>query len=253
MESEKMKLDWKGEAFFRESIHHNHAIVKSYRDMDLESHITEWNCSSNSRDPVHDGPEAAAFAVKAVQENAGCAETFSWWTLSDIFEEGGLPPAAFHGGFGLMTVDGLRKPSWFAFRALQELGEDLAGKPAETPDKAAGCIPTRAPDGSLRLLFWAFPFPGTPKPPARDVELTVTGRKGTLVAERWLIDSDHSSIRREWERLGCPQSLTPTQVEMLKARNGMDMVESRELKSPSGKAVFRFRLKAPSVSYVMVR
>jgi len=40
---------------------------------------------------------------------------------------------------------------------------------------------------------------------------------------------------------------------MLKARNGMDMVESREIPAKSGKAVYRFKLKAPSVSYVVVR
>jgi hypothetical protein len=85
------------------------------------------------------------------------------------------------------------------------------------------------------------------------VELAITGRKGTLVVERWLIDADHSSIRREWERIGSPQSLTPTQVEMLKARNGIEMVESREIKSPSGKAIYRFKLRAPSVSYLVVR
>ena len=45
----------------------------------------------------------------------------SYWTYSDIFYEAGPPPSAFHGGFGLMTIDGIRKPAWFAYKYLHAL------------------------------------------------------------------------------------------------------------------------------------
>jgi xylan 1,4-beta-xylosidase len=45
----------------------------------------------------------------------------SYWTYSDLFEEPGKPDRAFHGGFGLMTRDGLRKPAWFAYKYLNAL------------------------------------------------------------------------------------------------------------------------------------
>jgi xylan 1,4-beta-xylosidase len=50
----------------------------------------------------------------------------SYWTYSDLFEEPGPPEAPFHGGFGLMTREGIRKPSWFAYKYLNALrGNEL--------------------------------------------------------------------------------------------------------------------------------
>ena len=256
MEGEGMKLDWKGEAFFRETIRRNHRIVRSYPSMGLEMHMTEWNCSSNSRDPIHDGPNAAAFAVKAIQEVAGLVDTFSWWTLTDIFEESGLPPAAFHGGFGLLTVDGLRKPSWYAFESLQDLGTRLLAKPLSTPDHAAGLIPTAGDDGSARLLFWNFAMPGSPKPPARSVDLVLKGlprdRKAVTV-ELKRIDDDHTNIRGEWERMGSPQSLDAAAKARLSALDRFEPAEVRDLPVRGGTARYRFRLPVPGVAYAVVR
>lgn len=47
----------------------------------------------------------------------------SYWTHSDLFEEPGPPDRPFHGGFGLMTREGVRKPAWFdAHTAYFEMG-----------------------------------------------------------------------------------------------------------------------------------
>src|SRR5918912_1950782 len=50
-------------------------------------YYTEWNTSSNPRDPLHDEPYAAAFLVKTVMEAAGLVEGYSFWTFSDNFSE----------------------------------------------------------------------------------------------------------------------------------------------------------------------
>jgi xylan 1,4-beta-xylosidase len=256
MENEKMDLKWKGEAFFRETIARNHRIVRSYPAMGLEMHMTEWNCSSNSRDPIHDGPNGAAFAVKAIQEVAGNVDTFSWWTLTDIFEEGGQPPAAFHGGFGLMTVDGLKKPSWRAFECMADMGTRLLAKPVTVPGHAAGLIPTAGDDGSARLLFWSFHLPGTPRPPSRAVELVLTGLprdRRAVTVELFRIDEGHANIRREWERMGSPQSLDARQRERLLSLDRFEPAETRDLAVKGGIARHRFTLPVPGVAYAVVR
>ena len=37
----------------------------------------------------------------------------SYWTYTDLFEEPGPPPTPFHGGFGLLNREGIRKPAYF--------------------------------------------------------------------------------------------------------------------------------------------
>eukprot|EP00730_Choanoeca_flexa_P006451 TRINITY_DN12155_c2_g1_i2.p3 TRINITY_DN12155_c2_g1~~TRINITY_DN12155_c2_g1_i2.p3 ORF type:complete len:112 (+),score=9.36 TRINITY_DN12155_c2_g1_i2:986-1321(+) len=44
----------------------------------------------------------------------------SWWAFSDVFEEPGFPVAnsSFHGGFGLLNVYQVPKPTYRAFQLL---------------------------------------------------------------------------------------------------------------------------------------
>ena len=67
-------------------------------------YYTEWNSSSNPRDPLHDDPYAAAFVVATIMEAKGLVEGYSFWTFSDIFEENYFPSVPFHGGFGLLNL-----------------------------------------------------------------------------------------------------------------------------------------------------
>jgi xylan 1,4-beta-xylosidase len=256
MKKESMQVEWMGEEFFRESIWHNRHIVDKYREMGLEIHMTEWSCSSGTREPMHDTPAGAAFAVKAIQEVAGAVDTFSWWTLSDIFCEGGLPPAPFHGGFGLLNTDGLKKPTWYAFQALQELGTDLLAQPASTPDHSFGLIPTKCADGTARLLAWAFHFPKSPKPPLRTVELDLRGllpHAKRVSVEHYRIDEGHTNIQSEWVKLGKPDSLTREQASGLRGKNGFDLLEQRDIPVRNGMAKYSFKMPLNGVSYLVIR
>ncbi len=59
----------------------------------LPLYYTEWNASSNPRDPLHDEPYAAAFVTKTLMEANGLVDGYSFWTFSDIFEENYFPIA----------------------------------------------------------------------------------------------------------------------------------------------------------------
>ena len=85
---------------------------------------TEWNASSNPRYPRQDEPYAAAFAVKTVLEASDLVEAYASGRSRDIFEENYFPSLPFHGGFGLLTLHGIPKPTYRAFELLHRLGEE---------------------------------------------------------------------------------------------------------------------------------
>jgi xylan 1,4-beta-xylosidase len=87
-------------------------------------YYTEWNTSSNPRDARHDEPYAAAFVTKTVMEAAGLVEGYSFWTFSDIFAENYFPSVPFHGGFGLLNLHGIAKPTYHAFKLLHRVGTE---------------------------------------------------------------------------------------------------------------------------------
>ena len=53
----------------------------------------------------------------------GLVNISSYWTFSDVFEEGGFPTSEFTNIYGLMTVHGIPKPGWRGFQLLAGAGD----------------------------------------------------------------------------------------------------------------------------------
>jgi xylan 1,4-beta-xylosidase len=124
-------LDEKGEGDNKLS-RNTDAIVQDVRKVreqmkaagrpELPLFFTEWSTSYNPRDPIHDDYFGAAYILSKLRRTEGLAQGMSYWTFSDLFEEPGPQTRPFDGGFGLMTPDGVRKATWFAYKYLADLG-----------------------------------------------------------------------------------------------------------------------------------
>ena len=124
---------------------------------DLALFITEWGPSYSPRDPIHDSYICAPFILEKLKQCEGIVDGMSYWAFTDQFEEPGPPQEPFHGGFGLLNVDGLRKPSFFAYLFLGKLYA------AQIPVDAKHVIATR--DGSkVRVLLWDYQPPKADAP-----------------------------------------------------------------------------------------
>lgn len=55
----------------------------------------------------------------------GLIDSLSFWVVSDIFEECRVGDIPFHGGFGLINVQGLKKPSFHGHWFLSRLGNEV--------------------------------------------------------------------------------------------------------------------------------
>lgn len=97
--------------------------TKMSEDAGLPMHITEWSTSYSSRDPVHDTYINAAFVLDAIKNLDGFADSLSYWVYTDIFEEAGPAPSPFHGGFGIINEQSLKKPTYYSYKFLNELGD----------------------------------------------------------------------------------------------------------------------------------
>lgn len=57
-----------------------------------------------------------------------------YWAFTDIFKEGGPPELPFPGGFGLINLQGIRKPDYFSYKFLAQLGPtDITTNALRTP------------------------------------------------------------------------------------------------------------------------
>ncbi|CAB9527953.1 Beta-xylosidase [Seminavis robusta] len=88
--------------------------------------VTEFNVGCCIGSPQHDNHGAAAFVFRAIPPLEGIVDILSWWTFTDVFEEGTLVDqhTEYMQIYGLMTVSGIPKPAWRAFQMLHEHGGD---------------------------------------------------------------------------------------------------------------------------------
>ncbi|HEX4124795.1 MAG TPA: glycosyl hydrolase [Tepidisphaeraceae bacterium] len=171
-------------------------------------YYTEWNISSNPRDPLHDEPYAAAAIVKAMMEAAGLVQGYSFWTFSDIFSENYFPSRAFQGGFGLLTIEGIAKPAYHAFQLLHRLGDRRLV--VDGIHSTVDCWAVRRND-DVTLLLTNFALPRHPIQTER-ARLILSADRPPTHATIERIDQEHGNARRAWSDMGSPEYLSAWQV-----------------------------------------
>jgi xylan 1,4-beta-xylosidase len=134
------------------------ASIRSSKWPNLPVHVTEWGPSYSPRDPVHDSYFCAAWILHRLRQLPPGVESMSYWAFSDQFEEPGPPTTPFHGGFGLLNVQGLPKPAYFAYKFLNGLGD------TELACDDSNVWACRNDDGGVQVLFWDYHHPQQDSP-----------------------------------------------------------------------------------------
>jgi xylan 1,4-beta-xylosidase len=116
----------------------------------LELHYTEWSASYTPADPIHDSYHEAAYVLQKMKQVGNAAHSMSYWVFTDIFEEPGPRYTPFHGGFGMLTIQGINKPVFYAYQFLNRLGD------IELVNKDSSSWVCKNSSGSIQALVWDF-------------------------------------------------------------------------------------------------
>jgi len=182
--------------------------------------FTEWGASAASDSEVNDGPYGAAWSVGSVMSSSDSLEMMFHFAGTDYFEESGAPNRFFHGGYGLLGFDQIRKPSYWAFYLLNEMqGTRLKVAPVGAGPASAlvNVIATRNGEDISILVASLVPSQslsnGVPEL-ARRVFLNLEGLDSgkTYSAKIERIDNDHSNVRGAWLAMGSPVWPNPNQL-----------------------------------------
>ena len=186
-------------------------------------YYTEWNVSSNPRDPLHDQPFAAAYVTRILMNVSDLVQGYSFWTCSDIFAENYFPSVPFHGGFGLLSLHGIPKPVYRAFEMLHHLGTDQLSVQGmhETVDT---WVVRKERSATVLMTNHAQPRHPIATELVR-IQLTDAPEPRAAYVER--IDETHANPQRAWVDMDEPTYLSALEVEQLRA-------VSRVVKEPVG-------------------
>ena len=230
---------------------------------DLEVHLTEWD----STVPLPDGQllwdknpnsadnlSAAATACDLAMAVDGDCDTFCWWEASDVVGESGISLSEFSGCYGLLTLNGLPKATFNAFRFLNRLRGGRLELKHEPLAVGRGLVAT-AEGQSLQVLLWHRDLSaygvGTQQPWTGTVELPwVEPAKPVLVQER--ITAGAGSCYETWKSLGSPQNLSPTEYQLLEVHAAPE-AQVFHPDAVNGRVSHDFRLATGDVLYFSMR
>ncbi|MEN3615996.1 hypothetical protein AAH979_41795 [Plantactinospora sp. ZYX-F-223] len=190
--------------------------------------MTEWSTSPSARDFIHDTLFAATFITRTYLKCATLADSISYWTFTDVFEEGGAGMGPFHGGFGLVNEAGIRKPTFHAFAMLERLGDRLL---LATSD---GVVTRDSRTSAVSALFFNYPdemamrsvglansYPATralaAMGPNRRIHHSIGGLKPGTTSLVEILDWEHGNVAEAWYRLGSPLNLSRAESRYLSA------------------------------------
>ncbi len=192
----------------------------------LEVHVTEWNASASSRNLIHDTAYVSAFIIKNIIQCIGTVDSIGYWTFTDINEENPIGTSAFHGSFGLINKDGIKKASYYAYFLLSKLGDEILSKGEEY-------IITRK-NGSIQILVCNYAYFDSlfitgdtsalsekeryliyELKPDKEIQVTVTGLEGHYRVVSYRLNRSNGSSFDQWVKMGSPEDMSPEEIRYL--------------------------------------
>lgn len=152
-------------------------------------------------------------------------DTLSFWTFTDIFEEGGFDSLPFDQKFGLITIENVAKPGHLALQLMHRLEDDivLMQTQSETVDVLATMSQPQPGTNMTHVVVLVVNYNRHGLPiVAQDVhiEFSYGSRKPRTMPSSvdffYSLDSTHSNAVAAWRKMGSPAYPTAEQIASLK-------------------------------------
>lgn len=240
---------------------HSRELIRNSPLPKLELHFTEWSSAYTPTDYMHDQYHQAAFILDKIKGAQESVDSMSYWVFTDIFEENGPRMTPFHGGFGLLNYQGIRKPAFFAYEFLNRLG------PTELVNADDSSWICKSADG-VQALLWDF----TPIAPPAGVndqafykQEQPAKAKGTARLQLGNVPAGHYSLQvfktgyrvndayTRYLDLGAPAQLTRAQEEAIQQGASGAPVQEEVLNHAGGTFTRDFALRENDVVLVVLK
>lgn len=220
--------------YFEEN--HTYNTLKSAREKTkailkdkIDICVTEWSASSSDRNLISDTCFVATFIIKNVVQSIGQVDFLGYWTFTDIMEEFKLGISHFHGGFGLINKDGLKKPSYFAYYLLSKLGSEIIEQGDEyiiTKDRENiqvlafnfAYFDELFMKGDVSALKHKKRYDVYEHKLEKQINLTLKGLNGKYKVTRYKLNRENGSVFDEWINMGAPENMTEEEIKYLKGQ-----------------------------------
>lgn len=179
---------------------------------DYPVYYTEWHVGH------YDVSYAAAGVAATLAYNEGLVEGYSYWCVSDVFEEMGLHGLPFNNEFGMVNVYGTPKPVYRLFEALHEAGSKRLIIEGEGASRTAEVLALS--DGNQVMIFAYNHDIEERDIKAEDMILTLRGKVKSV--QKAVIDAKTTAPYAAWKEMGKPVYPTKKQLLLMEEASILD-------------------------------
>jgi xylan 1,4-beta-xylosidase len=217
-----------------------------------EYHMNEWGLSWYPHRAERETPNEGAYIVKTMKEVSNMCDYFAYWDLSDIYVEVGYGREAFHGNYGMISLDGLRKPSYFAHQLLCKLGTNRIALQNDG-DNQVGALVTRDGD-TVKAIVYSFDigYQVSDTPETRKVEFQLPPEIRPANAKAIRVDSKNNNILKTWADMGKPAHPDKAQLAFLREQNELKTSAAIPVTRDSNGTHLMFDMESPGFVYLEI-
>lgn len=191
-------------------------------------YVTEWGYTISNRNVLNDGCNMGAYVLKNYLDAESNIDVLAYTQATDLFSEYYDTKAVLNGDLGLISKEGIRKPSFYALQFLQSLNKKVLGKNENAivtaNDKNEFVIvchnlkqqtyqSTLKEENKLRINE-AEIFENE-----ESIQLDIAIKNipdGEYRIKTNFVNQENGSVQDNWMRMGFPEELSEIEIEYLK-------------------------------------
>lgn len=211
---------------------------------------TEWNENAGFSSWTNDTRKVAAYDVKTALDVVDNVDGSSIWCFSDIFEELHPFPQPFHGGFGMLSQDGIPKPVYYALRMLAETGSERIDL-GENATKGEVGIAAFRKGSQTQVLLFRQKMKNDEAAPKVPVTVSIEQALRPSMASLERVDADHGNPLKVWKEMGARDDLNRKEIQEIIDRSSV-VPESWPFAFEDGKVILKADLGVNDVYFFSI-
>lgn len=240
LNSSMANISSSGKDFLRDTIMSLKKKIEKNQLNNMKLFVTEWNLSPFTKDYNRDTCFLSTYIIYNILNNIDNIDGLIFWSLSDLIEEGLTENKLFHGGLGLFTFNGIKKPPYNAFFLLNKLGDNII-------EIGEGYIIT-SKNNSYQILIYNYTYfddlfrTGDKSlltyhnrynifdaaAQDRTVNIILSLESGDYRIKRFAINRNAGSSFDAWLNMGAPELIQPDIYSFLKSKESPEITISTE-------------------------
>ncbi len=200
------------------------AVMEKYGFQKVPLYVSRWNLSLSCRSMINDSCYKGAYMVKTIIDCMDDTDALVYYGGTDLQYDYFDSFETLIGGYGLLSKDGIKKPSFYALKFMNQLGPHLLLRGEHfiaTTDLRDNYYIVCHNTGKLNMeYFYRYEheadYRQLPAEQALGLEINIySARPGTYKLSRLFINQEIGGLLEEWMRLGSPDVLSREEINYL--------------------------------------